>query len=508
MTNQNTDGGHILMVCAPGWGHLRPLAALASKIVQERSHVVISLLVVGAYVSRVAEEVDRFFMGKEHNIMARIRIISLGGQGSNIVDLFPVLLKNFESCYQRLASSEPLKCASGKLYKSVTKPNLAIVDFFLYDAVEVIKRNSVNHVPILGWHTSNTCAVLRYFGPERLGGLGDVATKALKVSEKTGVSIDDIEPQMFRPTHGGLVHVPGLPPMYDYEFFPQEGRFMQECDGIIATSHISYEAESLAALKGWFSATERPVYVVGPLLPSLQNGTPASEAVNQKELKSVQNGEEISIFLEQSLERHGKHSIVYISFGSVCWPKPEYLWKLIDVLIERQTPFILVKGSSVSGIPPETADKIRETGLGLISAWTPQQMILEHQATGWFVTHCGQNSIMEALMGGVPMITWPLSADQPANAIHLTLTLDVAFELIEVRAGHGLRPLYRGVTPVGSIQAVEAEARAVLNRAYGHEGQIKRRNANALKMKLQGAWECKGDAVGDLKRMLFEHIDI
>ena len=32
-------------------------------------------------------------------------------------------------------------------------------------------------------------------------------------------------------------------------------------------------------------------------------------------------------------------------------------------------------------------------------------------------------------------IVWPISADQPLNAIHLSENLDVAFELIEVRHG-------------------------------------------------------------------------
>jgi UDP:flavonoid glycosyltransferase YjiC (YdhE family) len=35
---------------------------------------------------------------------------------------------------------------------------------------------------------------------------------------------------------------------------------------------------------------------------------------------------------------------------------------------------------------------------------------------GWFVTHCGWNSVLEAAAAGVAMLTWPMTADQFVNA--------------------------------------------------------------------------------------------
>ena len=60
-------------------------------------------------------------------------------------------------------------------------------------------------------------------------------------------------------------------------------------------------------------------------------------------------------------------------------------------------------------------------------------------------------------------IVWPISAEQPLNAIHLSENLDVGFELIEVRHGVGAGKIYRnGRVPVATVGAVKAEMRDVL----------------------------------------------
>lgn len=109
------------------------------------------------------------------------------------------------------------------------------------------------------------------------------------------------------------------------------------------------------------------------------------------------------------------------------------------------------------------------------------------------------------ILSSITRIAWPLDGDQPPNAAHLTLSLDVAFEMIEVRTGLGLKPLYRGARPTGTIEAVTAEARDVLQRARGPEGERKRRNAEAIRYNWKNVWEEGGDALKDLRRMLTDY---
>jgi len=68
-------------------------------------------------------------------------------------------------------------------------------------------------------------------------------------------------------------------------------------------------------------------------------------------------------------------------------------------------------------VPCGIMDRVGVRGRGfLIEGWAPQLVILSHRAVGAFLTHCGWNSVLEGLVSGVTMVTWPMGADQYANA--------------------------------------------------------------------------------------------
>jgi len=59
----------------------------------------------------------------------------------------------------------------------------------------------------------------------------------------------------------------------------------------------------------------------------------------------------------------------------------------------------------------------RVEGRGMVVNWAPQLEILRHSSTGSFLSHCGWNSCVESISMGVPLSTWPVSYDQPSNAM-------------------------------------------------------------------------------------------
>ncbi|KAK8326277.1 hypothetical protein V6Z11_A11G105100 [Gossypium hirsutum] len=72
-------------------------------------------------------------------------------------------------------------------------------------------------------------------------------------------------------------------------------------------------------------------------------------------------------------------------------------------------------------------DQLNELALGLeMSEQRFLWVILGHGSTSGFLTHCGWNSVLESIANGVPMIAWPLYAEQRMNAVLLTEGINVA----------------------------------------------------------------------------------
>lgn len=69
------------------------------------------------------------------------------------------------------------------------------------------------------------------------------------------------------------------------------------------------------------------------------------------------------------------------------------------------------------------------------------------------------------------------------NTIHATDNHDIAYELVEVRTGeHATKPIYRtGRVPVASLDAVRNEAKDILEKALGEDGERKRANITRLR---------------------------
>ncbi|MED6152520.1 UDP-glycosyltransferase [Stylosanthes scabra] len=159
---------------------------------------------------------------------------------------------------------------------------------------------------------------------------------------------------------------------------------------------------------------------------------------NKDELDKAQRGNKASINEHHCLkwlDLHQPKSVIYACLGSLCNLTAPQLIELALAMEASNKPFIWVirDGKNLQ----ELENWIKEEGFEernkdkglIIRGWAPQVVILSHPAIGGFVTHCGWNSTLEAITAGVPMITWPLSADQFLNEKLVTQVLKVGVSL-------------------------------------------------------------------------------
>ncbi|KAH6798833.1 hypothetical protein C2S51_035317 [Perilla frutescens var. frutescens] len=163
-----------------------------------------------------------------------------------------------------------------------------------------------------------------------------------------------------------------------------------------------------------FKKLERgKVWCVGPL-----------SLCNNDDLDRVQRGNQTSVDFDQCLkwlDCKKQRSVVYACLGSLGRFSPAQFIELALGLEESSHPFILVvkEGARSEEIEKWISDegieeRCRERGL-FVRGWAPQVLILSHPAVGAFLTHCGWNSTLEGISAGLPMITWPIFAEQFLN---------------------------------------------------------------------------------------------
>ncbi|KZT56672.1 glycosyltransferase family 1 protein [Calocera cornea HHB12733] len=271
---------------------------------------------------------------------------------------------------------------------------------------------------------------------------------------------------------------------------------------------LRQDAEGTDGVKEWFCAnTSRPVFSLGPQLPAsylnAKGGDRFEEPpTSRSEVRiSYFNSQETAgdksdtsiIFLNNALKKYGAKSVLYITFGSLMVPELARVGYLLDVLLELEEPmpFLFTTASTAMHISDSIREKVATTGRGLLVPWAPQQAVLEHPATGWAVSHCGAGGITESLAQGIPLIAWPVGAEQPSNARWVSEVLDTAFELLQVRARLGHNKAFRGgpngTEIVGTEEAIKAEMKDVLTRARGEEGRRKRANAGKVQQLIREA---------------------
>nr|UHH90524.1 UDP-glycosyltransferase [Nicotiana benthamiana] len=283
--------------------------------------------------------------------------------------------------------------------------------------------------------------------------------------------------------------VPGIP-MHNIEISKNQlpGAFMQlpDLDGIRDKME---EAESSAygvvvntftqlengCAEEYSKAINKKVWCIGPV-----------SLCNKNILDMYQRGNKPSIDEKQCLkwlDTMKNKSILYCCLGSQCRLIASQLIEIGLGLEASNWPFIWVikNGENLDSelekwlIDEKYEERIKGRGL-VIKGWAPQVLILSHPAIKGFLTHCGWNSTIESVSCGVPMITWPMFAEQFFNE-----KLIVEVLRIGVRVGVEIPVRWGEEEKVGVLVHKVQVANAVEKLMNGgEEGEMRRHKAKEL----------------------------
>ncbi|KAF0902622.1 hypothetical protein E2562_018112 [Oryza meyeriana var. granulata] len=253
-------------------------------------------------------------------------------------------------------------------------------------------------------------------------------------------------------------------------------RALAEADGFVMNTFMEMEPEFVAA---YAAARRMKVWTIGPV--SLHHQHTTSLAARGK--TTAIDADECL----QWLDNKEPNSVVYVSFGSIAHADPKQIVELGLGLEATGRPFIWVVknvelyGETMREFLQELEARVAGRGL-LIRGWAPQVLILSHAAVGGFVTHCGWNSILEAVTAGVPVVTWPHFSDQFLNQ-------KMAVEVLGIGVSVGVHePVVFQVEKKDIVvgrEVVETAIRSILDG--GEEGEERRTRARALAEKARTA---------------------
>lgn len=481
---------HIVMTPFMAHGHLIPFLALARKIQETTTTFKITIATTPLNIQHLKSAISNTFSSSNNDISINLAELPFNhsqyGLPPNIENTEKLPLADIIKLFQASTSLEtPLSSLISKITQQEGQPPICIIsDVFLGWVTNVAKSLGTRNISF------TTC-----------GAYGTLAY----------ISIWCNLPH--RKTDSDEFCVPGFPQNYRFhisqmhrylraadgtdnwsKFFPPQIALSMKSDGWICNTVEEIETLGLQLLKNYL---QLPVWCVGPLLPST-----TLKGSNSK----YRAGKESGITLEECMEwldLKDEKSVLYISFGSQNTISASQMMALAEGLEESEKLFIWVIrppfGFDINAefkaewLPEGFEERMKHSKRGLlVHKWGPQLEILSHKSTGAFLSHCGWNSVLESLSQGVPIIGWPLAAEQAYNAKMLVEEMGVSVELT------------RTVETVISKEDVKKVIEIVMDQEG--KGKEMKEKANEIAVHMREATIEKGEEKGSSLRAMDDFV--
>ena len=291
---------------------------------------------------------------------------------------------------------------------------------------------------------------------------------------------------------GTFLHIPGLPPLlatrmlqplldrddpaYDDMLYFSE--ILAKSDGLLINTFDDLEPIAVRTIREGKCVPDGPtppVYCIGPLIADA-----GEDERNDKPRHACLSW----------LDRQPSQSVVFLCFGSkgtfsqaqvkeiasgLERSEQRFLW------VVKNPPSAVVADVDLEGLMPEGfLERSKDRGM-VVKSWAPQVAVLNHPSVGGFVTHCGWNSVLEAVVAGVPMVAWPLYAEQHLNKAVLVEFMKIAIGVEQ-----------RDEDMFVSGDEVERRVRELMENEEG--GRELRERSRKMREMAMAAWKDEGSS--------------
>ncbi|XP_071725209.1 hydroquinone glucosyltransferase-like [Rutidosis leptorrhynchoides] len=396
---------HIAILPSPGMGHLIPLAEFAKRLVHCHNFQVTFIIPLDAPSPSKSQK------STLDSLPPAITSVFLPQADLNDVAPDARIETIISLTVARSLSS--LRDALNSLIANGNSPTALVVDLFGTDAFDVAKELDIS--PYIFYPSTATCLSLFLHLP--------------KLDEIVDCEYRDWPEPITIP---GCIPVHGkylLDPVQDrtndaYKWLIHHAKRYRLAEGIIENSFMDLEPGAIKELMK-VEPGKPPIYPVGPLVNMDHPGDKVDRSQSLKWLDDQPHG-----------------SVLFVSFGSGGTLSSSQFTELAFGLEMSEQRFVWVvrspnddvanatyfdaqsKDDTFRFLPQGFLDRTKGRGF-VVDSWAPQVQILSHGSTGGFLSHCGWNSTLESVFNGVPLITWPLYAEQKMNSIILTQDVKV-----------------------------------------------------------------------------------
>ncbi|CAK8537859.1 unnamed protein product [Lathyrus sativus] len=369
-----TSFNHVVAMPYPARGHINPMMNLCNLLVSNNNNILVTFVVTEEWLSFISSE------PKHDNISFR-----------SIPNVIPSELIRSRD---HLAFIEAVLTKMEEPFEELLNlldhpPSIIVYDTFLHWVVAVGNRKNI---PVASFWTmsASVFSILLHYHlleqnghyPVKISENGDERVNYIPGISSTRLA--DLPSFHFNDSNTNKIMM---------QMLLNSFKWIYKAQYLLFSSIYEVESQAIDTLKSKLSI---PIYTIGPTIPYIS-------------LKNNPKPNTNNSYIEW-LDSQPIGSVLYIAQGSYFSASSEQIDEIASALCESNVRFLWIARNEASRL------KIFCGNMGLVLEWCDQLRVLSHSSIGGFWSHCGWNSTKESFISGVPLLTFPITFDQPFNS--------------------------------------------------------------------------------------------